>query len=85
MFQVAEGDVLLNITGASVARVCRAPSDVLPARVNQHVMIVWPKFTSNGLFLERMLLSETMKRALLQIGGAGATREAITKRRPRNR
>ena len=77
--QVAEGDVLLNITGASVARVCRAPSDVLPARVNQHVMIVRPKSTLNGLFLERMLLSETMKRALLQIGGAGATREAITK------
>ena len=77
--QVAEGDVLLNITGASVARVCRAPSDVLPARVNQHVMIVRPKSALNGLFLERMLLSETMKRALLQIGGAGATREAITK------
>ena len=77
--QVAEGDVLLNITGASVARVCRAPADVLPARVNQHVMIVRPKAALNGVFLERMLLSETMKRALLQIGGAGATREAITK------
>ncbi len=77
--QVAEGDVLLNITGASVARVCRAPADVLPARVNQHVMIVRPTAALNGVFLERMLLSDTMKRALLQIGGAGATREAITK------
>ncbi len=76
---VAEGDVLLNITGASVARVCAVPSNVLPARVNQHVMIVRPKPTLNRLFLERLLLSPQMKTKLLQIGGAGATREAITK------
>ena len=30
-------DVLVNITGASVARSCVVPKDVLPARVNQHV------------------------------------------------
>jgi type I restriction enzyme S subunit len=76
---VAEGDVLLNITGASVARVCSVPSDVLPARVNQHVMIIRPKPTLNRLFLERLLLNSQMKTKLLQIGGAGATREAITK------
>ena len=29
-------DVLLN-TGASIARTCIVPKDVLPARVNQHV------------------------------------------------
>lgn len=77
--QVAADDVLLNITGASVARVCRAPADVLPARVNQHVMIVRPKPSLDCIFLERMLLSDAMKRSLLQIGGSGATREAITK------
>ena len=77
--QVAENDVLLNITGASVARVCRAPKAVLPARVNQHVMIIRPKTTLDCVFLERMLLSVDMKRKLLQIGGSGATREAITK------
>lgn len=76
---VCEGDVLLNITGASVARVCRAPIEVLPARVNQHVMIIRPKSTVDSVFLERMLLSPNMKRLLLQIGGSGATREAITK------
>ena len=43
---VEPDDVLLNITGASVARVCRAPRDVLPARVNQHVAIIRP---TNGL------------------------------------
>ena len=77
--QVEANDVLLNITGASVARVCRAPSDVLPARVNQHVMIIRPKAALNCVFLERLLLSNSMKNSLLQIGGSGATREAITK------
>src|SRR5262245_50291227 len=33
-------DVLINITGASVARCCSVPSAVLPGRVNQHVAII---------------------------------------------
>ena len=37
---VESKDILLNITGASVARCCMAPERYLPARVNQHVMIV---------------------------------------------
>ncbi len=76
---VEEDDILLNITGASVARVCRAPADVLPARVNQHVMIVRPTRELNPLFLESLLLNPSMKAKLLKVGGAGATREAITK------
>ena len=76
---VEEGDVLLNITGASVARVCSVPKSVLPARVNQHVMIARPKSTLNRIYLERLLLNPQMKARLLQVGGAGATREAITK------
>lgn len=77
--QVEENDILLNITGASVARVCRAPYSVLPARVNQHVMIIRPKPSLDCIFLERLFLSDPMKASLLQIGGSGATREAITK------
>jgi type I restriction enzyme S subunit len=76
---VETNDVLLNITGASVARVCSVPNDVLPARVNQHVMIIRTKPSLKSTFLERMLLNPEMKKRLLQIGGAGATREAITK------
>ena len=37
---VENNDVLLNITGASVARCCIVPDDILPARVNQHVCIL---------------------------------------------
>src|SRR5947209_8372030 len=40
--EVKHFDILLNITGASVARCCMAPSKFLPARVNQHVAIVRP-------------------------------------------
>ncbi len=76
---VQKNDVLLNITGASVARVCRVPDAIVPARVNQHVMIVRPTEKINPIFLERQLLTACMKQKLLQVGGAGATREAITK------
>jgi type I restriction enzyme, S subunit len=76
---VEADDLLLNITGASVARVCRAPADVLPARVNQHVMIIRPTATFGPHFLEQCLLSASMKERLLRIARAGATREAITK------
>jgi len=77
--KVEENDVLLNITGASVARVCRVPKNVLPARVNQHVSIIRPLPNLNPVFLEHLLFSGSVKKGLLQIGGGGATREAITK------
>ena len=38
--EVMPGDVLLNITGDSVARCCSVPDNALPARVNQHVSIL---------------------------------------------
>ena len=38
--EVRKNDVLLNITGDSVARTCQVPEDILPARVNQHVAII---------------------------------------------
>ncbi len=78
---VQPGDVLLNITGASVARCCIVPDDVLPARVNQHVSIIRPissKLDSD--FLHYLLISKYYKDQLLQTGAeGGATRQAITK------
>jgi type I restriction enzyme S subunit len=79
--EVEARDVLLNITGASIARCSQVPSDVLPARVNQHVSILRPK---NGLldsrFLSYLLVSDGTKNQLLNIGDkAGATRQALTK------
>ena len=72
-------DILLNITGASVARVCIAPEDMNGARVNQHVAII--RCTSNLLpeFLQAFLLLPRIKAKLLNIAEGGATRQAITK------
>ncbi len=74
------GDVLLNITGASVARCCIVEDDYLPARVNQHVSIIRPiKEKISSKFLHLILTSKTYKDMLLGIGEQGATRQAITK------
>lgn len=74
------GDVLLNITGASVGRVCRLPERFVGARVNQHVSIIRPdRGKLDPHFLEHLLRAPTAKSALLRIAGSGATREAITK------
>jgi type I restriction enzyme S subunit len=74
-----EGDVLLNITGASVARVCLCPDKVLPARVNQHVSIIRPTQKSLNQFIASALKMPAMKAKLLGTAESGATRQAITK------
>jgi type I restriction enzyme S subunit len=77
---VEENDVLLNITGASVARCCVAHEDFLPARVNQHVSIIRvDKNKVSPQFLNFLLTSKFYKDRLLGIGEAGSTRQAITK------
>ena len=77
---IQEKDVLLNITGASVARCCVVDSKYLPARVNQHVSIIRIKDNIlNEQFLHFALTSKTTKDLLLGIGEQGATRQAITK------
>lgn len=78
---VEASDVLLNITGDSVARACQIDTAVLPARVNQHVAIIrpdrnvlWPRL------LRFILVSPGMQKQLLAMASAGATRNALTKR-----
>ena len=78
---ILEDDVLLNITGASVARCCIVPSDLLPARVNQHVCIIRP--LDNVLvpiFLNKVLTNISYQIRLLTLARSkGATREALPK------
>jgi type I restriction enzyme S subunit len=75
-----ENDVLLNITGASIARCCVFPKEYLPARVNQHVSIIRSKNELlDAIFLNLLLTSTTYKDQLLFTGEQGATRQAITK------
>ena len=77
---VEPNDVLFNITGVSVARCCMVPADVLPARVNQHVMIVRPlKGEAMSYYIMFTLCAADNKAKLLGIGQSGSTREAINK------
>ncbi|WP_421910729.1 restriction endonuclease subunit S [Marinobacter sp.] len=83
---VEAGDVLLNITGASIARCCVVPDNVLPARVNQHVAILRPNSESlySG-YLEYLLISKEHKDRLLNLGDkGGSTRQALTKSQLQN-
>ena len=77
---VENDDVLLNITGDSVARVCIAKEENLPARVNQHVAIIRPKPNEfDPRYLRYLLASPAMQSLLLTIAAVGATRNALTK------
>lgn len=76
-----KGDVLLNITGASVARSCLLPDYLAGGRVNQHVSIV--RCDPNRMLprvLNSIFTSDSYQRFLLEHSRmAGATRKAITK------
>ncbi len=78
--EVLEEDVLLNITGDSVARVCQVDSRILPARVNQHVAIVRPDPAKlDAGFLRYYLVSPYVQSMLLSWADSGSTRKALTK------
>ena len=76
--EVKPQDILLNITGDSVARVCTVNPRALPARVNQHVAIIRPD--ENRVLSSYILyFLQMIKPYLLQIAAGGATRNALTK------
>ena len=78
--QVHADDVLLNITGDSVARACQVAPNVLPARVSQHVAIVRPDpIKLSPQFLRYFLVCPEVQTMLLSWAGSGGTRNALTK------
>ncbi len=76
--EIEPRDVLINITGVSVARCCVVPSSVLPARVNQHVMIIRPNLDMS-YYLQCALASSSYKSRLLGTSEGASTRQALTK------
>lgn len=78
---ITDEGIFINITGASVARSCIVPREVLPARVNQHVAIIrCIRGKLHPIFANNMFLNDRFKSQLLAIGeSGGATRQAITK------
>ena len=78
--EVLDRDVLLNITGDSVARACQVDPRILPARVNQHVAIIRPDPAKldHGFLRYSLVCPETQSK-LLSWAGSGGTRNALTK------
>jgi len=76
---VNTGDVLLNITGASIGRVNIAPKEFQNGRVNQHVTIIRvdnEKLTSKYL---KYFIQSPIIQSWIDIANYGATRQALTK------
>jgi len=76
--EIESRDVLINITGVSVARCCVVPDYILPARVNQHVMIIRPT-KKISYYLQCALACSYYKSRLLGTSEGASTRQALTK------
>jgi len=74
--EVKPGDILLNITGASIGRSCVVPSDISLSNVNQHVCIIRLKNICEPKFLQ-MILSSWRGQKLIYQQQAGGGREGL--------
>ncbi|MEC2074812.1 restriction endonuclease subunit S [Metabacillus fastidiosus] len=78
--ELKKNDILINITGDSVARTTIVTDEMLPGRVNQHVSIIrCNEEKLNPYFLLAILTSNDMQRYLLSLAQVGGTRAALTK------
>ena len=75
---VKPGDVLLNITGASIGRVCAVPRDLEEANVNQHVCIIRPKPERLLSDFLAAFLSTPVVQNEIGLEQVGASREGLT-------
>lgn len=74
--RVLAGDILLNITGASLGRTCLVPDNFGPANVNQHVCILRLASQASRQFVSMVLKSSGMK-AQFNVAQNGAAREGL--------
>ena len=63
--QLKSGDILINITGASISRTCIVPESIKEANINQHIAFIRIKnrFNRNyiSLFLKAPFIKEYIK------------------------
>lgn len=74
--RVESGDILLNITGASLGRTCVVPEGIGPANVNQHVCIIRLRSAGQKAFVA-MALKSTGSKAQIDALQNGAAREGL--------
>lgn len=76
--RVKPGDVLLNITGASIGRCYYTSNDFLRGNVNQHVCIIRPKRRiANPAYLHYCLISDQGQEQI-DLTQTGVNREGLT-------
>ena len=73
---VCPGDVLLNITGASIGRCTVVPHDLGPANVNQHVCIIRTSDGFNQHFVSKWLSTSRSQREIDDIQ-TGQSRQGL--------
>ncbi|MDK2822012.1 MAG: type restriction enzyme subunit [Candidatus Petromonas sp.] len=78
--EIKKDDILLNITGDSVARCTNVPDEFIGGRVNQHVAIIrTQKDKLNPDYLKYYLVSPYMQSFMISLARIGGTRAALTK------
>ena len=79
--EIGPDDVLLNITGDGItfARSCLMPNDLLPACVNQHVVIIRADRTQCDPGYLLAFLTHPVCKSYIESFNAGGSRRAITK------
>ena len=80
---IEENDILLNITGASIGRVCIAEEDVIGGRVNQHVTIIRLSECHSSEYINMYLASSIIQNYIFN-ENYGVTRQALTKTQTQN-
>ncbi|MDQ0692146.1 restriction endonuclease subunit S [Arthrobacter sp. W4I7] len=75
--RVKPGDVLFNITGASIGRCCLVPTTLGPANVNQHVCIIRPADNRYGPYFAYALQSPELQ-SQISASLTGAARDGVT-------
>ena len=77
---VKSGDLLLNITGASIGRCAKVLNEFETANVSQHVCIVRPTEPSILDFLHLYLISPIFQKIIMDVQ-VGMSREGLSKKR----
>lgn len=80
--KVNPGDILLNITGASIGRTCIVPQTFNEGNVSQHVSIIRPIFSEITEFLHLFLLSPFIQKRIMDVQ-VGISREGLSKKNSR--
>ncbi|MNM66698.1 Type-1 restriction enzyme EcoKI specificity protein [compost metagenome] len=74
---VEAGDLLFNITGASIGRCAAVPADFDTGNVSQHVTIIRPVLGATQPFLHTALISQLVQQTVMDVQ-VGVSREGLS-------